>query len=238
MQVCPASLAAGPVLAAKCDKVKLAMGRRQVVPVTAGLPEEALAYTTRARLGPTWNRVGEWLLAGRQFLHQADHLPAAKLRLHLADTRVEFVIAAAQVTFPLLEPWDLGISDHALEDFVVGAEARLGVEDFGRQQVLVLPRLSSATLLGVSKLLPRGSRFGEWAAMKRYWKNMYGYRLEQEDGSGPTVYYDVAFRGGATLTYIGLGYARAAAPARTPVVTGRLHSKDLSTDSGYCTPGR
>ena len=224
MQVCPASLAAGPVLAAKCDKVKLAMGRRQVVPVTAGLPEEALAYTTRARLGPTWNRVGEWLLAGRQFLHQADHLPAAKLRLHLADTRVEFVIAAAQVTFPLLEPWDLGISDHALEDFVVGAEARLGVEDFGRQQVLVLPRLSSATLLGVSKLLPRGSRFGEWAAMKRYWKNMYGYRLEQEDGSGPTVYCDVA-RGGATLTYLGLGYARAPAPARTPVVTGRLHSR-------------
>ena len=80
---------------------------------------------------------------------------------------------------------------------MVGAEARLGLEDFGRQQVLVLPRLSSATLLGVSKLLPRGSRFGEWAAMKRYWKNMYGYRLEQEDGSGPTVYYDVAFRGGA-----------------------------------------
>ena len=32
--------------------------------------------------------------------------------------------------------------------------------------------------------------------MKRYWKNMYGYRLEQEDGSGPNVYYDVAFRGG------------------------------------------
>ena len=52
--------------------------------------------------------------------------------------------------------------------------------------------------------------------MKRYWKNMYGYRLEQEDGSGPTLYYDVAFRG---------GYNRAAAPARTPVVTGRLHSR-------------
>ena len=52
------------------------------------------------------------------------------------------------------------------------------------------------------------------------------------------MYYDVAFRSGATLIYLGLVYARAAAPARMPVVTGRLHSKDLSTDSGYCTPGR
>ena len=67
--------------------------------------------------------------------------------------------------------------------------------------MLVLPKLTRGSLVSITKQLPAGSRFQEWAAMKRYWKNMYGYRLEHEDGSEPTVYYNVSFGPGPPLTY-------------------------------------
>ena len=34
---------------------------------------------------------------------------------------------------------------------------------------------------------------------RRYWKNMYGYRLGEDDSSGPNVYYHVTFGVSSTV---------------------------------------
>ena len=47
-------------------------------------------------------------------------------------------------------------------------------------------------LISVTKELPVGSKFSQWSAMKRHWKNMYGYRL---DG----VFYNISFWGGRSV---------------------------------------
>ena len=78
-------------------------------PLSPALLEECLAYTLKARLAPNWNKVGDWFLAGRQFLHQADQIPAVKMSLHLADRQVVFVLSATVMRFPLLQPEDLGV---------------------------------------------------------------------------------------------------------------------------------
>ena len=199
--MCPSSLADSPQLAGKCEKLKLVVDSRAGFPLSPVLFEECLMYTVRARLAPSWNRVGEWLLAGRQFLHQAGHLPAVKLRLHLANSRIEVTVQASLVRFPLLQPDDLGIDIGVLEQFILGNEQCLTQENFGRRNVLVLPRLTRAFLLSVTKQLPQGCRFGEWSGIKRYWKNMYGYRLGPDECSEPTVYYNVCFGSGQSLTY-------------------------------------
>jgi hypothetical protein len=148
--------------------------------------------------------VGDWLLGGRQFLHQSGQIPAITMEIHLAGRSLELVLSATVVRFPLLQPEDLGVDFQSLQQFVLSEDRNccLTRDQFGRQSVLVLPRLSSATLISVSKQLPEGSRFSDWATMKRYWKNMYGYRLELEDGSEPTVYYNVSFGAGPSLTYV------------------------------------
>jgi len=199
--VCHNSLASSPQLADKCEKLKLVVASQTGLPLSPELFKECLLYTVKARLAPGWNRVGEWLLAGRQFLHQAGHLPAVKLRLHLANSRIEVTVEASLVKFPLLQPDDLGIDIGVLEQFILGNEQCLTQESFGRRSVLVLPRLTKAFLLSVTKQLPEGCRFGEWSGIKRYWKNMYGYRLGPDESSEPTVYYNVCFGSGQPLTY-------------------------------------
>ena len=83
-----------------------------------------------------------------------------------------------------------------------GSSSFLDVEHFGLQSVMVLPRLTKGKLMSVTKQLPVGSKFSQWSAMKRYWKNMYGYRLDGEEGLEPLVYYNVSFWGGGSiLTY-------------------------------------
>ena len=53
----------------KCEKLKLtAEAELSCSPETLG---RCLKYTVLAKLAPEWNKVGEWLFNGRQFLHNA-----------------------------------------------------------------------------------------------------------------------------------------------------------------------
>ena len=171
--------------------------------VTPSILEECVAYTVSARLAPIWNKVGDWFLSGRQFLHAANPIPAVKMKFHVADDRFEISLKACYVSFPLLKPEDLGVSNETVESFIGSPDPDLilTTEQFNSPDVLVLPRLTKAKLVSVTKQLPKDSKFTEWAAMKRYWKNMYGYRLECEDGVEPVVYYNVSFFGNPPLTY-------------------------------------
>ena len=198
--ICLASLQASTVFCSKVDKLQLSLCGK--IPISTTLLEDTISYTLRARLAPAWNKVGDWLLGGRQFLHQGDRIPAVQVKVQMADNRVELAITATTVMFPLLQPDDLGLEFDIMKQFIEGdSSSCLNVEHFGSQSVLVLPRLTKGKLVSVTKQLPEGSKFSQWSAMKRYWKNMYGYRLEGEEGMEPLVYYNVSFWGGSVLTY-------------------------------------
>ena len=198
--ICSATLQTSTVFSAKVSKLQLSLCGK--IPLSTSLLEDSMSYTLRARLAPAWNKVGDWLLSGRQFLHKADKIPAVQMKLHMADTRVELAITANTVMFPLLQPEDLGLDYETLKQFIEGDKTScLNVENFGLQTVLVLPRMTKGKLVSITKQLPEGSKFSQWSAMKRYWKNMYGYRLEGEEGVEPVVYYNVSFWAGSVLTY-------------------------------------
>ena len=199
--ICLANMQASTVFSNKVDKLQLSLCGK--IPISTSLLEDAMSYTLRARLAPSWNKVGDWLLGGRQFLHQADRIPAVQVKVHMADNRVELAITATTVMFPLLQPDDLGLEFDTMKQFIEGdSSSCLDVEHFGLQSVMVLPRLTKGKLMSVTKQLPVGSKFSQWSAMKRYWKNMYGYRLDGEEGLEPLVYYNVSFwGGGSVLTY-------------------------------------
>ena len=203
MVVCSSSLASSPQFFARCHELKLNPGARNRLHLSTVVLEECLVYTFRARLSPAWNKVGDLLLGGRQFLHQTDQIPAVKLAVHLVDGHLELVISASVVRFPLLQPDDLGIYHDSLERFMMGDCTSLTRDNFGRQQVVVLPSLTPATLLSVTKQRPESStsRSMEWNTTKRCWKCMHGYRLEPEDGSEPMVYYTVSFGNGPAVTF-------------------------------------
>ena len=79
--------------------------------------------------------------------------------MHLADSRLELAIKASTVTFPLLEPVDIGISQEAGEQFITDQTAScLNMEQLGCQSVLVLPKLSRARFARFSKKASNSSR--------------------------------------------------------------------------------
>ena len=161
---------------------------------------DCITYTLRALLAPHWNTVGDWLVAGRQFLQNVNPSPSVKMKVNVAGDRLEVTLKATNVSFPLLKPDDLGLDPRLVEAFVnADKDAVMTSEDFGRQYVVVLPKLTRAKLVSVVKCLPPDCRFSDWPAMKRYWKNMYGYRLG--DQGEPVVYYNVSFFGKTQLTY-------------------------------------
>ena len=161
---------------------------------------DCVTYTLRALLAPHWNTVGDWLVAGRQFLQNVNPAPAVKMKVNVTGDRLEITLKATNVSFPLLKPDDLGLDPRLIEAFIrADRNAEMTEDDFGRQYVVVLPKLSRARLISVVKCLPSDSKFSDWPAMKRYWKNMYGYRLA--DQGEPVVYYNVSFFGKMQLTY-------------------------------------
>ena len=173
-------------------------------PVTSLLMAECLSYTLTARLAPEWNRVGGWLLQGKKFLHHAQPLNAVKMKVNVANEVVEVCVKATKVSFPLINPEDLGIGEDLLETFIEADDSFVLTErDFGKRTLHVLPKLSRAKLVSISKRIPPCSkaRVNSWPLMKSYWKNMYGYRLGLDETDEPKVYYNVTFWNGLTLSY-------------------------------------
>ena len=182
----------------EADQFKRLAGKISLVeawssPVTSQVLAECLSYTLSARLAPEWNKVGGWLLQGRKFLHHAQPLQAVNMRVNVAQERLEVCVKATRVSFPLITPEDLGIGQDLLETFLEADDTFVLTEkDFGRRTLHVLPRLSRAKLVSISKRIPPSSktRINNWNSMKSYWKNMYGYRLGVDETDEPKVYYN------------------------------------------------
>lgn len=141
------------------------------------------------------------LLCGSDFLYQENLISSVKMKVQLAGKNLRIEVKPNMVKFPLLDPLALKIkSRHSIKQFILGEISSLTSEHFGEQPVILLPHLTDATLLSVSKTLPQGFGFSSWSDFQKHWELVHGYRMRQE-GSGPSVYYTICLRNGKTLTY-------------------------------------
>ena len=97
----------------KCEKLKLtAEAELSCSPETLG---RCLKYTVLAKLAPEWNKVGEWLFNGRQFLHNGGSIPCVCVDLRFPSSEIEILVTAKQHRFPLLQPSELAIDQAVLK---------------------------------------------------------------------------------------------------------------------------
>jgi len=181
----------------------------------------AVKYTMKARLSPLWNSMGKWLIAGKFFLQAKDPVMGMLMEVNMAANQVELILNPQTFKTTLLKPSELDLSKQAVLDFMNGDEDEaLYEEHFGHKKVKVLPNLTTARLVSITKKLPDNNQFKDWGEMKRYWKNMYGYRL-CEDDTAPQVYYNVRFRAGSTI----LSYPEWTVRADDPLPVRRVDPK-------------
>ena len=131
-------------------------------------------------------------MRGKEFLDCDEDMPAVMLRLLYFDRQLEIEITPSVARLPHLQPLHLGLSPELIKKFVCGEITSLSSLHFGERSVLVLPALTSGTLLSVTKHIPEGSRYSNWEEMKKNWYEEHGYSYELEDGAEPMVYYCVS----------------------------------------------
>ncbi|XP_078338366.1 uncharacterized protein LOC111137599 isoform X2 [Crassostrea virginica] len=177
-------------LQTRFSKTGLTSGDPQ--PVTAALFQSCLHYTLLARIAPCWNKAGQWLIQGRDFLSHEGYLNAIKMDLVVSYGQIHLSLVASTVRFPALQLCDIEILPKSHQQFLESSDFVISGEAIGSPWCHVLPSMKKGEIVGIRRQLPADAPFRSYREIKRYWKNSYGYRLpENEDDR---IYYQVHFR--------------------------------------------
>ncbi|KAL3859486.1 hypothetical protein ACJMK2_009705, partial [Sinanodonta woodiana] len=71
--------------------------------VTPAMYQACLRYTLLARIAPLWNKAGDWLVQGRDFLMQTGFTNAVKLEVNVNKTELYFSMEATAARFSPLK---------------------------------------------------------------------------------------------------------------------------------------
>lgn len=162
--------------------------------------ESCLRYTLQARLAPQWNRVGALMVHGRAFSMQTTPLEAAKVTISVSDEDICLSAESLRISLPALTMRDLNVNASTLQHFLSNEIQKIGEHHIASRWCHNLPSMKKGQIVSVTRQLPAFSPFKSYKDLKRYWKNMYGYRLDENE---PPFYINVSFRaiGGQVFTY-------------------------------------
>ncbi|CAG5120748.1 unnamed protein product [Candidula unifasciata] len=170
--------------------------------VLPSLYQACLHYTMLARLAPVWNKAGDWLLQGRDFLMHTGYTNAIKMRLCVNKDEMFVSVCGTVVRFPPLQVEDLCLSQQEMLQIVKSTEDGVSEVMLADCWCHVLPSMKRGRIISVSLNISRQSPFTCYRDLQRYWKNMYGYRLPDTDED--ILYCQVCFLpsgGGKHFTY-------------------------------------
>ncbi|CAH1778773.1 unnamed protein product [Owenia fusiformis] len=172
-------------------------------PVSPADYQSCLNYTMLAKLAPNWNKVGETLINGRNFLCNSDKMNAIHLELTLQHKELFVAITAKTVKLFPAKLEDLDIAIDVRREFTMNKEAIITEDNIHNCWCYVLPSMKRGRVSRILHQLPTDGPFRTYKDLKRHWKNNYGYRLPDSDEG--MLYFQIffGFNGGSYLTYPG-----------------------------------
>ncbi|XP_061188468.1 uncharacterized protein LOC133196618 [Saccostrea echinata] len=185
-------------LQARFSKIGLQCSDPQTV--TPALFQSCIHYTLLARIAPSWNKAGQWLIQGRDFLSHQGYDNAVKMDLVVTFGQLHLSLVASTVRFPALQLSDIEVLPQSLKRFTEDRDFISG-DSIGSTWCHVLPSMKKGQIVGIGRQLPADGPFKSYKEIKSHWKNSYGYRLpENEEG---IIYYQIHFRplGDRVFTY-------------------------------------
>jgi len=197
-----------------------------ICPPPSEVWQEALQFSIQARMAPNWSRVGLCLFYGRDFLN-ATIVDAVKPQLRttydeiemysqskissalsssnskesnmrkITEEKVYLYLEGCQFRWRRIELNDLHIRSDKLLKYVNGEINSITYHDLGVGRLCVLPNLTIGRLLSITRNIQQCKDITDWASMKRYWKNLYGYRLPADEKDGAKFYCNIVFDQGS-----------------------------------------
>ncbi|XP_046328623.2 uncharacterized protein C18orf63-like [Haliotis rufescens] len=169
--------------------------------VTPALYQSCLRYTVTAKIAPTWNKAGEWMVQGRDFLTHTGYANAVKMNLTVNSDELFVSLLATSVKFPPLQVIDLDVDQNFLNLLRINQPDTIKDMSLYNCWCHVLPSMKRGRVCSVSRNVPADGPFKSYRDLKRHWKNTYGYRLP--DTEDDMMFYQISFRqnGGKLFTY-------------------------------------
>jgi hypothetical protein len=106
---------------------------------------------------------------------------------------VTVTLRGGHLRWPLLSLEDLNIDSLVLQRFSQGIIDTIPKQYIGKQFVHVVPNLTKGNIVSVTKSMLKSTELTSWKEMKRYWKNMYGFRLSDSEQEEPLFFVNVTF---------------------------------------------
>ncbi|KAI7792568.1 hypothetical protein IRJ41_018949 [Triplophysa rosa] len=163
--------------------------------------QACLSYSVAAKLAPKWNKAGQYLIAGREFLNHSGKLNAVVLELNITETQLCVSVEANTVRLPPAVLKDLDFPTPVVEHFLHTDEVVLHAT-MPNNWCHILPSMKKGQLISISRRIPQECPFQSYSEIQEHWDSMYGYQLpsarEEE-----VIYCSVYFKpiGEKLLTY-------------------------------------
>ncbi|CAG5100397.1 Similar to C18orf63: Uncharacterized protein C18orf63 (Homo sapiens) [Cotesia congregata] len=176
---------------------KLNLHASEPQPVTARAYITCIRYTIDFYLSPEWNKVATLYFQGDDFWKSTERSTAVQAIINLITPersdvdKIAIILTPVKAKLPSLRLNDFCIPHSVISDFLADPNGVIDVSLFGNERVAVLPSLKLGKVLRIMKNIPSTCPYQNWTEMRRFWKNMYGYRLPKT--SEGILFYDIKF---------------------------------------------
>ncbi|KAK2188961.1 hypothetical protein NP493_119g08023 [Ridgeia piscesae] len=169
--------------------------------VTPAIFQSCYRYTLLAKLAPGWNKVGDYLVQGRDFVTTNEKMNAICLDVTVTEKEVCLAVQAHIIRSSPIQLADLGVCRPVWDAFTRDVHGKIAEYSICNTWCHILPSMKKGKIVNLVRQIPEDSPFKTYKDMKRYWKNTYGYRLPDTDEG--MIYYQVYFKpiGNTLFTY-------------------------------------
>ncbi|XP_072298141.1 uncharacterized protein [Eucyclogobius newberryi] len=171
--------------------------------VYPGTLQVCVSFSLICRLTPNWNKVGLYLVKGRDFLTDRGRLTAVSLELSTTDGKISMSLFPNTIRLNHTALEDLGVSPLVLRRFCSDPDSVLDPHHTGGPVWChVLPSMKKGQIVSVARKLPKDGPFKSYEELRRHWNRLYGYVLPDQE-EDQVVYCSVYFKpvGQTLFTY-------------------------------------
>ncbi|XP_011878445.1 PREDICTED: uncharacterized protein C18orf63-like [Vollenhovia emeryi] len=144
-------------------------------PMPTYVYKTCLLFTVEHKLAPQWNKVGLYLVEGRDFLSSTGSVNAITLNIKdIRDNSAQLQVEAVNLKIPFLRLNTTRSLQHDVQP-----------------PVRVLPSLKMANVLSTSTEIKENHLYKDYENLRAYWENMHGYILP--DYKEGLLFYDIEF---------------------------------------------
>ncbi|XP_021325933.3 uncharacterized protein C18orf63 homolog [Danio rerio] len=163
--------------------------------------QNCLSYTVTTKLAPKWNKAGQYLIAGKDFLSDTGKLNAVVLEMNITETQLCGNVEVKTVRLPPAEIQDFDFPAPVVINFLHTKEAVLHTV-MPNSWCHILPSMKKGQIISISRRIPEESPFQSYLDIQKHWSNMYGYQLPSV-GEEDVIYCSVYFKpiGDKLFTY-------------------------------------